>query len=104
MLRVSCHQAMNTDEFHLSALTGTSIKYSVSCLLNSFCRYARGPNEFDDNFGEAVDPVCVDSASDDCKTPKVDIPLSRNSWIDAEYTDDTINPKVRFYDVVVCSL
>ena len=57
-------------------------------------RYARAPNTFDDNFGEAVDPLCVDSPTNDCKTPKVDIPLSRMSFIDSEYTDDSVNPKV----------
>jgi phospholipid:diacylglycerol acyltransferase len=57
--------------------------------------YARAPNTFDDNFGEAVDPLCVDSPTNDCKIPKVDIPLSRMSFIDSEYTDDSVNPKIR---------
>jgi len=37
----------------------------------------------------------VDSPTNDCKIPKVDIPLSRMSFIDSEYTDDSVNPKIR---------
>jgi hypothetical protein len=57
-------------------------------------RYTRAPNTFDDNSGEAEDPVCLESPTNDCKTHKVDMPLSRMSFIDSEYTDDSVNPKV----------
>lgn len=57
-------------------------------------RYARGPDALDNNVGEVVDPVCHDP---ECKTPKSDIPMSRRSWIDADYTDDTVNPKVGIF-------
>lgn len=57
-------------------------------------RYARGPSTSDDNFGDAPDPVYADSPTNDCKNPKADLPLSMKSFIDAEYTDHSINPKV----------
>jgi len=50
---------------------------------------------FDDKFGESADSVCVDSRKNECKTPKVGIRLPKMNFIDSEYTDDTVNPKIR---------
>jgi phospholipid:diacylglycerol acyltransferase len=50
-------------------------------------RYAQASNTFDDNFGQASDHDCMDSGTNRCKTPRM-------SFIDSEYTDDTVNPKV----------
>ncbi|EGO00883.1 hypothetical protein SERLA73DRAFT_50487 [Serpula lacrymans var. lacrymans S7.3] len=59
-------------------------------------RYAHGPHEQDENFAEAEYPMCTDPSNDSCSTPQtpLDIPLARNSWIDAEYTDENAIPKV----------
>ena len=40
--------------------------------------------------------MCVDPSTGACQaqTP-FDMPLTRKSWIDAEYTDEGLNPKVR---------
>ncbi|KAF7980834.1 hypothetical protein HWV62_36468 [Athelia sp. TMB] len=57
-------------------------------------RYTRGPNQFDDNLAEASSPVCA-AADTNCTSPSLELPLARNSWIDAEYTDDGTLPKVR---------
>ncbi|EGO26500.1 hypothetical protein SERLADRAFT_447691 [Serpula lacrymans var. lacrymans S7.9] len=59
--------------------------------------YAHGPHEQDENFAEAEYPMCTDPSNDSCSTPQtpLDIPLARNSWIDAEYTDENAIPKVR---------
>ncbi|KZP19600.1 phospholipid:diacylglycerol acyltransferase [Athelia psychrophila] len=55
--------------------------------------YTRGPNEFDDNLAESADPTC-DASETDCTTPSLGLPLSRNSWIDSEYSDNNVSPKV----------
>ncbi|TFK44430.1 Lecithin:cholesterol acyltransferase-domain-containing protein [Crucibulum laeve] len=59
--------------------------------------YARGAYEQDDNFADGSDPECVEPSAEGCSSPRapLDMPLSRKSWIDAEYTNDTISPKVR---------
>ncbi|TFK46943.1 Lecithin:cholesterol acyltransferase [Heliocybe sulcata] len=57
--------------------------------------YARGEFEHDDTLADAHDAVC--SNSSDCRTDRapLDLPLLRRSWIDAEYTDEGVYPKVR---------
>jgi hypothetical protein len=60
----------------------------------SNCRYARGEYEHDDSAADSSDPTCPDSADGECIRAPLDMPLSRKSWIDAEYTNETINPKV----------
>lgn len=77
-----------TERSYWSVMSLLISAQTISLLLH---RYARGPNAYEDNFGEAVDPVCQEP---DCETPKSDIPLSRRSWIDADYTDENMNPKV----------
>jgi phospholipid:diacylglycerol acyltransferase len=43
-----------------------------------------------------AEPQCVDPADGACaaRTP-FDAPLLRKSWIDAEYTDETLYPRIR---------
>lgn len=57
--------------------------------------YTRGPNDYDDDLADVVDPRCADPA-DDCSSPRppLDLPLSRTSWIDYEYTNDTVQPPI----------
>ncbi|KAI0698234.1 LACT-domain-containing protein [Cytidiella melzeri] len=56
--------------------------------------YARGPFEFDDVQSDAANPVCDNST--DCITPQapLNLPLSRQSWIDSDFTDGNVNPKI----------
>ncbi|KAJ7874819.1 phospholipid:diacylglycerol acyltransferase [Mycena olivaceomarginata] len=59
--------------------------------------YAHG-NEYDEMADSAAgtEPQCVDPADGACaaRTP-FDTPLLRKSWIDAEYTDETLYPRIR---------
>ncbi|KAF8160852.1 Lecithin:cholesterol acyltransferase-domain-containing protein [Crassisporium funariophilum] len=59
--------------------------------------YARGEYEQDDNFADSANPECVDPESQGCfdTRPPLDMPLSRKSWIDAAYTNETAWPKIR---------
>ncbi|KAI0343373.1 phospholipid:diacylglycerol acyltransferase [Trametopsis cervina] len=56
--------------------------------------YTRGTYEHDDIQSDAADPVCDNST--DCVTPQapLNLPLSRRSWIDSEFTDNDVNPKI----------
>ncbi|KAK0212623.1 phospholipid:diacylglycerol acyltransferase [Desarmillaria ectypa] len=56
-------------------------------------RYARGAYEHDDNSVDGLDPTCSDPADDECVTerPPLDMPLTRKSWIDADYTNETLS-------------
>ncbi|EKM53495.1 uncharacterized protein PHACADRAFT_197922 [Phanerochaete carnosa HHB-10118-sp] len=57
--------------------------------------YTRGEYEYDDVQADQPSAVCDNSA--DCLTPRtpLDLPLFRKSWIDAEYTDLSMTPKIR---------
>jgi len=57
--------------------------------------YTRGEYEHDDTLADAGDAVCANSS--DCVSPRapLDLPLLRQSWIDAEYTDESVSPKIR---------
>ncbi|KIJ65858.1 hypothetical protein HYDPIDRAFT_109905 [Hydnomerulius pinastri MD-312] len=59
--------------------------------------YAHGPHEYDESFAESDNTVCTDPGTDSCDSPRppLDMHFSRSSWIDAEYTDETVTPKVR---------
>ena len=59
-------------------------------------RYARGEYEYEESNMDTVDVVCDDSTISGCsnKRTPLDLPLIRRNWIDAEYTDESINPKV----------
>ncbi|KAJ7350385.1 hypothetical protein DFH08DRAFT_861251 [Mycena albidolilacea] len=56
--------------------------------------YAHG-NEYDEMADSAAgaEPQCVDPADGACAP--FDMPLLRKSWIDAEYTDETLYPRIR---------
>lgn len=56
--------------------------------------YTRGEYEYDEVQPDAHNPVCDNSS--DCQTPlaPLNMPLSRRSWIDADYTDNNAKPKV----------
>lgn len=68
---------------------------SIEFSLNWSCRYALGDYGYQDNASDGGKPVCNDPSEDGC-TPRspLDMPLSRRSWIDSEYTNETISPKV----------
>ncbi|TFY81159.1 hypothetical protein EWM64_g2857 [Hericium alpestre] len=56
--------------------------------------YASGPYEYDDGYApDAEGATCPNTT--DCITPPLDMPLSRSSWIDGDYTDETVVPKIR---------
>ncbi|KAJ6602138.1 phospholipid:diacylglycerol acyltransferase [Mycena sp. CBHHK59/15] len=61
--------------------------------------YARGENDYDEVAAEGADgadPLCVDPSATGCRSRfSFDVPLVRKSWIDAEYTDEGLSPKVR---------
>lgn len=59
--------------------------------------YARGAYEHDGNSVDGLNPTCINPDDNECVTarPPLDMPLTRKSWIDADYTNDTISPKVR---------
>ncbi|KAH7926940.1 Lecithin:cholesterol acyltransferase [Leucogyrophana mollusca] len=60
-------------------------------------RYAHAPHENDETLAEVEDPVCTDPSGNICNSVRLplDIPLSKLSRIDAEYTDENVTPKVR---------
>ncbi|KAJ7076865.1 phospholipid:diacylglycerol acyltransferase [Mycena belliarum] len=60
--------------------------------------YAQGANDYDEatDSADGVDPVCVDPSDGACPVrTALEFPLARKSWIDAEYTDEELRPKVR---------
>lgn len=57
-------------------------------------RYIQGEHNNDDT---SVDNrVCEDPPSSECVDAFVGLPSLMTSWIDATYTNETANPKVRF--------
>ncbi|KAI0053270.1 phospholipid/diacylglycerol acyltransferase, partial [Auriscalpium vulgare] len=59
--------------------------------------YASGPYEYDDSYSPAGPGTCsndTDCAAVSVRNP-LDLPLSRRSWIDKDYTNETTLPKVR---------
>lgn len=58
--------------------------------------YVRGRHEYDDSTTEPDQPHCIEPEQDGCQSPRppLDLPMSRRSWIDSEYTDERINPKI----------
>jgi len=61
--------------------------------------YARGDyeHEHDEDLADSVSPLCTDGDTDQRSSPipPLKVSMSRRSWIDAEYTDESTNPKVR---------
>ena len=59
-------------------------------------RYARGEFEHDEMALDVSDDVCDDVDESGCTTFRtpLDLPLIRRTWIDAEYTDENVFPKV----------
>ncbi|KAH9485153.1 Phospholipid:diacylglycerol acyltransferase [Psilocybe cubensis] len=59
--------------------------------------YARGQYEQDEAFPDAANAQCEEANINECEHnhPPLDMPLSRTSWIDAAYTNETAFPKVR---------
>ncbi|KAJ4483601.1 LACT-domain-containing protein [Lentinula aciculospora] len=64
--------------------------------------YTRGDFEHDEIAADGIAPLCTDSNTGSNQTglcagmtPRnpLDMPLTRKSWIDADYTDETVNPK-----------
>jgi len=56
--------------------------------------YTREEYEYDDVLPDAIDATCLNSS--DCISPRppLDMPMSRKSHIDAEFSDETASPKV----------
>lgn len=56
--------------------------------------YARGEYEHDEIPADHPSAVCDNTT--DCVTPRtpLDLPLLRKSWIDADYTDTSVTPKI----------
>lgn len=61
--------------------------------------YARGEYEHEEIDADSANAVCSDPTSSRCssypETP-FDLPLVRRNWIDAEYTNEAISPKVKY--------
>ncbi|KAI0061165.1 phospholipid:diacylglycerol acyltransferase [Artomyces pyxidatus] len=66
--------------------------------LTNFHRYASGPYEYDDSYtpisGAATCTNETECTGTSVRSP-LDMPLSRRSWIDKDYTDESTVPKVR---------
>ncbi|KAF8070434.1 Lecithin:cholesterol acyltransferase-domain-containing protein [Lyophyllum atratum] len=60
-------------------------------------RYARGAHELENSSGDEVNGVCHDPSSTECVDYRetLELPVARQTWIDATFTNDTIKPKVR---------
>ncbi|KAJ8696245.1 phospholipid:diacylglycerol acyltransferase [Pleurotus ostreatus] len=58
--------------------------------------YVRGRHEYDDSTTDPDQPHCIEPEQDGCQSPRppLDMPMSRRSWIDSEYTDERVNPKI----------
>ncbi|KAF9524019.1 phospholipid:diacylglycerol acyltransferase [Crepidotus variabilis] len=59
--------------------------------------YTQGEYEQDEIRADSVNPSCEEPSMTNCTDtrPPLDMPLSRRSWIDAAYTNETSWPKVR---------
>ncbi|KAF8629410.1 hypothetical protein AX15_003464 [Amanita polypyramis BW_CC] len=60
--------------------------------------YARGEFEHEESNPDNVNVVCEEPTVSGCSSymrSPLDLPLVRRNWIDAEYTDENINPKVK---------
>ncbi|KAJ8591326.1 Lecithin:cholesterol acyltransferase [Rhizopogon salebrosus TDB-379] len=59
--------------------------------------YAHGPHEYDESFEEVEHSACTDPTNECNHTSHLplDTPFARTSWIDADYTNEIITPKVR---------
>ncbi|CAK5281824.1 unnamed protein product [Mycena citricolor] len=62
--------------------------------------YTQAPNEYDEAAENAFgsQPLCVDVGGEACQANTglpVEAPLIRKSWIDAEYNDENVTPKIR---------
>lgn len=55
--------------------------------------YTRGEYEFDDIQADAYPATCANTS--ECITPRtpLDMPLTRKTWIDAEYMDENVTPR-----------
>ena len=64
---------------------------------NAVSRYAKGQYEQDEASADAAQPTCDEPGMHNCTAarPPLDMPLSRRSWIDAAYTNETGWPKIR---------
>ncbi|KAF8839429.1 Lecithin:cholesterol acyltransferase [Paxillus ammoniavirescens] len=61
-------------------------------------RYAHGPHESDEPLVDAENAMCAGPDTDTCnpsRAPLDYLAQSHSSWIDAEYSDDSVTPKVR---------
>ncbi|PPR02423.1 LOW QUALITY PROTEIN: hypothetical protein CVT26_011391 [Gymnopilus dilepis] len=67
------------------------------CHRLTIIRYARGQYEQNESFPDTEYAECEEPENVGCvnKRPPLDLPLSRVSWIDAAYTNETTWPKVR---------
>ncbi|KAG8980879.1 hypothetical protein FRB93_008884 [Tulasnella sp. JGI-2019a] len=61
--------------------------------------YARGEYEQDEIMADSVEPVCLNTTECDIKSQTLrvpfDLPLSRQTWIDALVTQETFTPKTK---------
>ncbi|KIY63217.1 phospholipid:diacylglycerol acyltransferase [Cylindrobasidium torrendii FP15055 ss-10] len=59
--------------------------------------YAQGEYEYDENPVDAANAICHDPTDAGCVTLRtpLDMPLMRKSWIDSDFTNETILPKIR---------
>lgn len=111
-LTVSCPQAAERPRYENFLLVwtwegdrGTFQSQASGSRVSTFARfhqrsywYARGEYESDDIMADAMEAVCMNQTECDTKgmTPRspLDLPLSRQTWIDVLVNQETVTPKV----------
>ncbi|KDQ55163.1 hypothetical protein JAAARDRAFT_37689 [Jaapia argillacea MUCL 33604] len=58
-------------------------------------RYSRGEYEFDETMADGPNAVCYNTTNCETPRPPLDMPMLRRSWIDSDYTNESVSPKIR---------
>jgi hypothetical protein len=93
--QITAYHKGSEPRVHLALLLVTIHIYVLYFMISSDTRYARGAYTRDEDVTDADSSLCDDdSKSHDCQSKPLGSPLTRNSFIDAAYTDEIVSPKV----------